>query len=242
MEEMNLASLPKNNIYKYLFFICLFVLLVLIICFYLFLKINSKNTLTQKNNNVPQVTPVLTITSTPKISVITSTTSPDGSVECYQNQKYFVALKDGQSEDSRILVKLKNNQNSYNDCSYNLEKSDFEIKEWITMILNLDNNFLLTDTGTAPGIRGLSVYDLDKKTKIYDGSYSGGGNPPVEILDNNIISFWEETKEKPTENNCPELKQNEENGLGSAIEEKVNLNLITLKKELLKEYRCSARQ
>jgi len=243
--ETPIQSNKKPNIFKYLFFACFFLLLAVIICFLFILnnKISKLTSVQQDSSNISQITPTVTVTPTITVSeTMLSTTSPDGSVECYQNGKYFVALKNSQSENSRLLVKSKINGNSYNDCSYNYEKSDFETVGWISQILDLNNDFLLTDSGTGPGVRGLSFYNLDKKLEIYTGSYVGGGNIPLKILDNNTFSFWEETSTIATEKNCPNFAETKSYGLTSAIDQHVVLNLITLKKDLLDEYRCSSRQ
>jgi hypothetical protein len=240
----SIQPIPKqNNIFKYLFLICFFILVAVLVSFYFVLNNkNSKlNTAQPKIENDSQLTP--TIVASPIVSeTMISSTSPDGSVECYQNQKYFVALKDGQSKDSRVLIKLKNSQNSYNDCSYDLEKSDFEIKEWITMVLGLENNFLLTDSGTGPGPRLLTIYDLNKGTTqgtsyLYDGTY----DRPFEIS-NNTITYWEVKSDIANKTNCPILAENESNGFGSIIETHIKLDLITLKKEFLGEDRCTPTQ
>ena len=55
---------------------------------------------------------------------------------------------------------------------------------------------------------------------------------PVNIK-NNIINYWTETTIKANEENCSTYKLNEENFMGSAIETRVSLDLLTLaKKEL----------
>lgn len=225
---------PKSNLFKYLFIICFILLLISVVSsiFILNNKNTKLNTVQLETENNSQLTP--TITTSPIASeAILSSTSPDGSIDCYQNEKYFIALKDRQSENSQILVKLKTKENSYNNCLYNLEKTDYEIIEWTTMVLGLENNYLLTDAGTGPGIRELKIYDLDKKIKIYDDYY----DRPIKIS-NNTISYWEAKSDIANKTNCSNLAENENYGFQSIIETYIKLDLITLKKELLGEDRC----
>ena len=101
----------------------------------------------------------------------------------------------------------------------------------------LENNFLILDEGTGPFPRGLLIYDLSSRKKVLEDSYSEPFN-----IKNNIINYWTETTIKANEENCSTYKVNEENFMGSAIETRVSLDLLTLVKKELGEYRCSATQ
>lgn len=172
------------------------------------------------------------------VAVIASA-SADGSVNCYQNGAYFVAEKYSE-EQQHILIKNKTVNDPNYDCEYLLEAADFEIKDSATFYLNLLNNFLLVDKGTAPGTRGLDIYDLNSRAKIYTGFY-GSGETPIEIIDNTIM-FWEPSSIKATTENCPDLAENEKNYFTSIIEEYTRLDLISLEKTSLNEFRCAVRQ
>lgn len=158
---------------------------------------------------------------------------------CVSNAKYFVIESNlTDSVGSNHLVKFKTNENQNFDCKYVIEKGDFEIKnEWAEYTLALENNFLILDSGTGPDPRGLIVYDLNLRKKVYEDSYS----QPINIQ-NNIVDYWTGTTKPVTEQNCPEFKKWEEGGLGSAIDAHVSLNLLTLVEKELGEYRCSPRQ
>ncbi len=158
---------------------------------------------------------------------------------CIYNDKYFV-VEGGMTEDagSDHLVKFKTSANQHFDCTYVAGNGDFEIKnEWAEYLLALENQFLILDSGTGPDPRGLIIYDLFQRKKAYTDTYS----EPV-MVQNNTIDYWAPSSEKATENNCPQMKENEANGLGSAIDKHVSLNLLTLAKKDLGESRCDARQ
>lgn len=172
----------------------------------------------------------------PKVCVLTNKVYEEN---CVSNTKYFVIESNlTDSVGANHLVKFKTSENQNFDCKYVVEKGDFEIKnEWAEYALALENNFLILDSGTGPDPRGLVVYDLNLRKKIYEDSYS----QPINIQ-NNIVDYWTGTTKPVTEQNCPEFKQWEEGGSGSAIDAHVSLNLSTLVKKELGEYRCSARQ
>lgn len=230
---------PQNNIYKYLFFVFFILFLVVTsVCITLLITKNQNQSSieTSQANELFSISPTA-IPTIPQTIILTK--SSDESVKCYQNEKYFIAEKQSLG-DSYILIKIKTNGDVNYDCLYNFEKSDLEIKDSATYYLGLENNFLLIDKGTSPGTRGLDIYDLDKRTKIYTGFYSSGESA-IKIL-NNTITFWQPTKIKATEENCPILAENEKNYFSSVIEEYIKMDLLTLKKESLKEFRCSPRQ
>lgn len=221
----------SKNIYKLLFY-TFFVLFFITSIVLLIVLLRCNEPIPNSNKTVSPINLPI------NYGVVTTSNSSDGIVKCYQNNKYFVALKNGQAENSRILVKIKSNENSDIACNSDIQRADFEFVEWITMILDLQNNYLLADTGTGPGRRGLHIYDLDKKQKVYEGSYCS----KPEFVDDNTITFWVETTKEATQENCSNLAENERNGFASVIEERILLNLLTFDKQLLGEYRCAIRQ
>jgi len=158
---------------------------------------------------------------------------------CISNDQYFVIPKDlMKSVGSDILVKYKSSPNQTISCEYLKGNTDFEIKnEWAEYLFAITNNFLILDSGTGPYPRGLIVYDLIKREKIYSDTYS----EPI-IVHDNTIDYWTEISEETTEKNCPKIKEYEAGGFGVAIDAHVSLNLSTLIKKELGERRCSPRQ
>ncbi len=155
--------------------------------------------------------------------------------ECYENDNYFVVVH---PDSGDFLVKYKDGGKTNYECVYKKEATDLEIKnEWADWYLGLENNFLLIDSGTGPPPRGLKVYDLEKRLRIYRTAYSG----PVNVS-NNSVEFWREISVEATSENCPKKDYWEEKSLGAAIEEHVRFDLINLSETSLNEYRCTPRQ
>ena len=162
----------------------------------------------------------------------------DGSI-CRESLKYFLIEKNTENVGSDQLIKYKTNDNQNFSCKYVVEKGDFEIKnEDAEYFYAITNNFLILDSGTAPDPRIMIIYDLNSQKKVYtDGYFSENA-----IVKDNIIDYWSPTTEIATIKNCPELNENSSNGLGSGIDSHVILDLSTMSKKVLGEYRCSVRQ
>jgi type II secretory pathway pseudopilin PulG len=152
---------------------------------------------------------------------------------CYDNLKYFLIAKDG----SNNIVKYKTDSNQNIPCEYIVGENDFKSGAGAEYFMSFDGKFLLTDSGTAPGCRGLTVYDLDKKRTIYKDTYC----TPVTI-DGSIVSYWTPTKVKPDNTNCPNLSEYLSQTGSAEIESHVSLNLDTLVKKDFGESRCSVTQ
>lgn len=159
-------------------------------------------------------------------------------LKCYQSTKYLVVAKDlEQKGGTDFLVKYKSNANEKLPCSYVFVDYDFEIKnEWAEYFAGLTGDSLILDSTTGPGPSGLTIWDLKKRKKVYEGLWAG----PTKIKDDSII-YWKETEEA-TKDNCPEGHQWQSHGLGAAIETKVILNLSDFTISKTKERRCSPRQ
>lgn len=159
-------------------------------------------------------------------------------LRCYQSTKYHVIAKDLERKGGTdFLIKYKSNANEKLPCSYVVVNTDFEIKnEWAEYFAGLTGDYLILDSTTGPGPSGLTIWDLKKRKKVYEGLWAD----PTQIKDDSII-YWLETEEA-TEDNCPERHQWESHGLGAAIETKVILNLSDFRISKTKERRCRPRQ
>ena len=158
---------------------------------------------------------------------------------CVSNDKYFV-VEEGLTDSvgSDILVKYKSTKDQKYSCEYLSSNSDFQIKnEWAEYVFALENNFLILDSGTGPPPRGLIIYDLTTRRKVFTDSYS---EPTV--VSSSSITYWSPVDTKPNETNCPKIAEYTSEGLGAEIEAHVVLTLSTLSKTELGEYRCSATQ
>jgi hypothetical protein len=159
-------------------------------------------------------------------------------INCYESPKYFVIAKEVQgSAGTDFLIKYKSRPNEKLPCNYIFGSKDFEIKnEWAEYYAGLNDDLLILDSTTGPGPSGLIIWDLKKRKKVFEGSWSD----PEESKNNSLV-YWLETGEA-TENNCPEIKEWKSQGLGAAIETKVILDLSNFKISKTKETRCSPRQ
>ena len=82
---------------------------------------------------------------------------------------------------------------------------------------------MILDSTTGADASGLIIWNLQKKQKVFEGSWS-----EPEKSDETSLIYWLET-EKATGSNCPQLKEWRENLLSGAIETKVIQALSTLK-------------
>lgn len=95
--------------------------------------------------------------------------------------------------------------------------------------------FVIQECG--PGPHSFEIYNLQTKKKIFIGDCVNNISIAGEIL-----TYWFPTKEVGTEKNCPDYEKYSKNGLWPGMDEKVELNLKTLKIKNTGEKRCSARQ
>ena len=150
---------------------------------------------------------------------------------------YFVVAKDVKGRvGTDFLVKYKAKEGDKLPCTYVVGDNDFEIKnEWAEYFVAVKNSLLILDSTTGPGPSGLIIWDLQKRKKVFEGQWSDA------IIQENSIVYWIETGEA-TDKNCQGRAEWESQGLGSAIETKVILNLSNFKISKTKEMRCIPRQ
>jgi len=167
-----------------------------------------------------------------------SVTAQSIQVKCYESSNYFVIAKEVQGKvGTDFLIKYKSKPDEKLFCGYTFGNNDFEIKnEWAEYFAGLKTDLLLLDSTTGPGPSGLTIWDLIKRKKVYEGSWSD-----PEESGNDSLVFWMETGEA-YDNNCPERAKWESHGLGAAIETKVILDLSDFRISKTKETRCSPRQ
>jgi len=165
-------------------------------------------------------------------------TTQSNGITCYESAKYLVVAKEVQGEvGTDFLIKYKSNPREKLECSYVLGKDYFEIKnEWAEYFAGLMHDLLILDSTTGPGPSGLTIWDLVKRKKVYEGSWSG-----AEETKDDALVFWTETGEA-TADNCPELEKWKSQGFDAAIETKVILNLTNFQITETPHTRCSPRQ
>lgn len=158
-------------------------------------------------------------------------------VECYDKSNYFVITKyETESVGSDVLIKYKRNPEQTFPCLYVVEKGDFEIKNEGADYYNaLVDHYIIMDSGTGPGIRGIFIYDLDTRAKVYEASKVGA----ISAINNNVITYYEPLDEEPTLQNCPKLDEYY-NSVGNAViaaETTITFGDI-IKKETVGEKQC----
>jgi hypothetical protein len=152
---------------------------------------------------------------------------------CYDSSKYFVVSEDGSSS----LVKYKETADQNIACEYIVEDGDFKFGNGAEYFVTFVGDYLITDSGTGPGLRGLGIYDLIGRKPIYSSSYEGEITTGI-----NNISYWTKRREKATEENCPKLNEYISQGFSAVIESYVTLDLITLTTKESGDYRCQFAQ
>lgn len=169
------------------------------------------------------------------IRQIISAESPH--IRCYPTPQYFLIekdVKDGVGTD--FLIKYRSKAKKAPPCNYVVESGDLEIKnEWAEYYAGLKGDLLILDSTTGPGPSGLTIWDLKKRKKVFEGSWSDA------IVQDDSILYWTETG-NATHENCPGLAEWESQGLGGAIETKVLLRFSDFTITKTKETRCSPRQ
>lgn len=163
--------------------------------------------------------------------------SAAGRTVCHDDGRYRVIARPAASVGTDFLVKQLGRGRSIPACKYLPREGDLEIRnESAEYFLGLEGAFLILDSGTAPEPRGLIVWDLAKRQKVFTGSYSG----PVAI-DGDGIDFWQPSGEA-TEANCPQAAAWRAQGLGAGLEVRTRLAFADMKPVASSETRCSARQ
>ena len=159
-------------------------------------------------------------------------------VTCYESADYLIVGKETPGEvGTDFLIKYKKHPGEKPPCTYAPGEGSFEIKnEWAEYFDGLKGDLLILDSTTGPGPSGLVIWDLKKRKKVYEGSWSDA----EESRDNSLV-FWTETGEATPEN-CPQLGEWTSLGMGGAIETKVILDLSTFRLSSTGETRCSERQ
>jgi hypothetical protein len=160
---------------------------------------------------------------------------------CHESSRYLIVEGSTGEVGTNFLVKYKRQKGEPPVCKYVVKPGDFEIpNEEAEYFLGLQGNLLILDSGTGPDHRGLIIWDLSKKKKVYTGTYSSESEKEVKIKPG-YMEFWLETG-RARDENCPKAKEWRANGLGAAIETWVRLDLSDFTVTKSSKTRCSPRQ
>jgi hypothetical protein len=167
----------------------------------------------------------------------TGTVAGADGVTCHTNSQFMIAEKSRNPNVGTDFLVMKNMPGM--PCEYTATSDSFEISnaDEADYFLALTGHYLVLDEGTGPDPRGLIVYDLNAKEKVYSGQYA----KPFSA-EGDKLTFWLPTTDVPTADNCPDLAQYTQNGLGAIIEAQTTLDLSTLSKVSLGEMRCEPMQ
>jgi hypothetical protein len=158
---------------------------------------------------------------------------------CMSTDEYQVIQSPSYPEFTDILVKPKTSPDDHAVCEYVVEEGDYIIPvSENSFLFGMVENYLLVDSGTAPGPRGLSVYDLENNGERY---YGDTYMRPVTI-EGTVINYWTTTEIEATADNCEKFDEWRAGLLGAGIDERVSIDLATLEFTQFGEQRCTARQ
>lgn len=232
---------------KYLVSI-LAILIGSILIFIYFKKNENLDINTLKNTNTSQNTqtaPKLNSQEKYLESNVSTSTEPDTtyiSLECFNFPNYFVVTANKNNDDvgSYILIRTKTTADQIFPCSYIVNKNDTQFAgsgsaEYFITILD---HYLLTDTGTSPGLRGLNVYDLNTSKSVFDDLYM---NPTSSTTLS--YTYWTSANIPANTENCTDYnKFTEEYGGSAKLITEVTLDLSTMKKNGSGKIKCVYQQ
>lgn len=153
------------------------------------------------------------------------------------NPNYFVVSKSLSGKGTDILIKYKNSNKNIT-CDYKVEGTDFEIKDNgnSEYFYAISKNLLILDSGTGPSNRGIIIYNLDSRKKVFNDIYNPDGVSNIIVdTEKNTMTYWSPNLNQPvTKQNCS-LAQN---SLNRVIVSHIFLDLSTLVKKDLGENKC----
>lgn len=167
-----------------------------------------------------------------------ATPSAAANIHCLQSPEYLVVDENPGLPNLDVIAKHKASAGEVLPCTTATSSSDIVIQNDLPEdVLGLTEHFLIIDSGTGPPPRGLIIYDLNAQTSTYTDTYS----TPLTIATGSV-TYWESTTQSVTSANCPDLAQYSTDGLGAVIESEVTLDLDTLTKTSLGQFRCEPTQ
>ena len=162
-----------------------------------------------------------------------------GSV-CYVYRKYAVVVTqtDEVGEEIKVIVKIGPSDESFM-TDPKKAPAYFKVPEGDNFFFGVYDDFLFIDNGTGQQ-RGLDIYDLFKKKKVYSDNYA----EPISLDKDQRLTYYEDVEEKKLKKkpDCPEAEKWKADSMGVGYEEKVSLDLKTLKLDRSGVVRCAPRE
>lgn len=161
------------------------------------------------------------------------------SAQCEQSDRYRIVMVAPGAEEvgTHFLIQRMSPETAAAPCSYAPQSGDFEIRnEDAEYFLGLHGDRLILDSGTGPEPRGLIIWDLQQRAKVYTDRYAEAQ------LDQGVLTYWLETG-AGDDQRCPEAREWRAMGLGDgvAIETQVSLRLDDLTLTHSSHTRCAVR-
>jgi hypothetical protein len=160
---------------------------------------------------------------------------------CYSYRKYAIIVTptDEVGEDIKVIAKLSANDESFL-ADPKKAPVHFKMPEGDNFFFGVYGDLMFIDSGSGPDPRGLDVIDLAQKKNVFNGTYSS----PIALDKGQRLVYYLEVDEKKLKKkpDCPEAEEWKQNSLGVAYEEKVSLDLATMKIARSGQMRCASRQ
>lgn len=200
-------------------FLALFLIALVVSALFFALRL-SRRPLPKPSSTATTSAPVHATTTQATTS---SPTAPQATgVTCHSTARYFVAIQaHTDSVGSDILVRAKPTPQTSYPCRFSPQSGDFVLQGGgAVYYLGFVGQYLVTDEGTAPPPRTLTIYDVPSRSAVYTTSYAG----PVSFATSSL-TFWKALVTKPTTATCPQLGTLKSEGLGAVLEASTTLAL-----------------
>jgi hypothetical protein len=137
-----------------------------------------------------------------------------------------------------VYIKYVDSEQEYYDCEKMLGECDYVIKnERAEYFRGIYKRYLFLESGTGPYPRGLQIYDIIKKERVFITQFS----KPIFIDEHGILTFWR-TSENPQTAGKNDMTKWKSASVSMIIEEEVSMSLISFKITVTGETRIAPRQ
>jgi hypothetical protein len=160
---------------------------------------------------------------------------------CYVYDKYVVFVtEDSETVGEQIKVALRQPQaDPAKSCDVKAAKTYLLIpNDDANFFFGLAGDYLFIDSGTGPEPRGLTIYSLSKKKKVYTDSYS----QPITLGKDRRLDFYKPSEKDGDLKDCREASKWQAEQLGVGWDQRVILDLTTMREMTVGRLRCSPRQ
>lgn len=157
--------------------------------------------------------------------------------EAYANSTFVVLVTEkGSDTGYDMFVYARKAGNKGDTLEMDVKKGQLlQLNEAANFFYGLYGNYLFVDNGTGSQNRRVKVYDLTTGKKIIEDTYFDGEFE----FDGKTLSFWAAATDKKKEKVCPGKYQVwESGGNGTAVVEKIKIDIVSLKKTRTGKFEC----